>query len=252
MNKLCVVNRNQKTYFMKRLMEEVGNVVLWDPWESSSLPSADHFLLRTTGVYGDDRDLNLLKACKKSVINPVSGHELLRDKAHQFQFLEKKGFHLIPWRTLDQRDDFLPEKVLIKPIRGQGGWGIRTMGRKEFLKWESETSDRSWIIQPFLENVRELRLFFCGDEEFLLERKGEVAANFTQGGKAVLIPVPPALSELGEEIRLITDLSYGSIDLFEYEGQHLILEINPVPGIEQLEQVTGQNIIRKVLSLFRS
>lgn len=186
------------------------------------------------------------------IINPIATHELLRDKGHQFKFLERKGFHLIPWRTLDSRGDFLPEKILIKPIRGQGGWGIRVMNQEEFLKWESETTDRSWIIQPYLENARELRLFFCGEEEFLLERSGAIAANFSQGGKAKLIPIPTALSELGDEIRHLTDASYGAIDLFEVNGQHLILEVNPVPGTQQLEQITGQNILRKVLSLFRS
>ena len=253
MNKLCVVTRNQETYFIKRLTEEVGDVVFWNPWHSRSVPPSHNILIRSPGVYGDDRDLDLVKACHgHNIINPVSTHELLRDKPRQFHFLEKKGFHLIPWRTLDGRGDFLPEKILIKPIRGQGGWGIRIMNSGEFLSWEQETTDRSWIVQPFLENVRELRLFFCGDEEFLLERKGSVAANFKQGGEARLISLPPALSELGEEIRFLTGAFYGAVDLFEVEGQHLILEVNPVPGVEQLEHITGQNIVRKVLSLFRT
>ena len=252
MNKLCVVARNRETYFLKRLTDEVRDVVFWNPWENEQLPDAAAYLVRTTGVYGDDRDLVLLRNCIKTVINPVSAHELLRDKAWQFRFLERKGFHVIPWKVLDERGDFLPEKILIKPVRGQGGWGIRVMSPSEFLAWEKITTDRSWIIQPFMENVKELRLFFCGDEEFLLERTGEVTANFTQGGSAKLVSIPPALSELGDEIRMLTNLSYGAIDLFETpEGQHLILEINPVPGIEQLEKITGLNIIRKVVSTLK-
>lgn len=250
MNKLCVVTRNQETYFVKRLTEEVREFSFWNPWEEARLPEAETYLVRTSGVYGDDRDLDLLGNTLHTVINPVSSHELLRDKARQFHFLERKGFHLIPWKTLDNRGDFLPEKILIKPIRGQGGWGIRVMDQSEFLAWEKLSTDRSWIVQPFMENVKELRLFFCGDEEILLERTGEIAANFTQGGSAKMIPVPPELSELGEEIRMITGLSYGAVDLFETrKGEHLILEINPVPGIEQLEKVSGLNIVRKVISI---
>lgn len=252
MNKLCVVARNRETYFAKRLTEEVRDILFWNPWEEKLLPDADKYLVRTSGVYGDDRDLESLRKTKKMVLNPVSAHELLRDKAQQFRFLERKGFHLIPWKTLDDRGEFLPEKILIKPIRGQGGWGIRVMNREEFLLWESLTTDRSWIIQPFLENVKELRLFFCGDEEILFKRTGEMAANFNQGGSAQLIPMPGSLGELGEEIRMITGLSYGAVDLFEtQDGQHLILEINPVPGVEQLEKVSGLNIVRKVVSLLK-
>ncbi len=253
MNKLCVITRNRETYFLKRLTEELGQVVFCNPWEEKTLPEADSYLVRSTGVYGDDRDLDLLRRTQKSVINPVRTHELLRDKAVQFHFLEKKGFHVIPWKTLDGRGDFLPEKVLIKPIRGQGGWGIRVMDQGTFLEWEKSTTDRSWIVQPYLEKWKEFRLFFCGDEEILLERSGEVAANFTQGGEARHVAIPPALSELGEEIRMISGAQYGAVDFFETpQGEHLILEINPVPGIEQLEKVTGQNILRKVLSLFKA
>lgn len=253
MNKLCVVTRNRETYFMKRLTEEVGEVDYWNPWEENLPPVAASYLVRTTGVYGDDRDLDSLRASQEIIINPVSTHELLRDKTVQFRFLEKKGFHVIPWKTLDERSDFLPEKILIKPVRGQGGWGIRVMEPWSFLEWETQTGDRSWIIQPYLENVKEFRLFFCGNEEILLERSGGIAANFTQGGEARLVPIPQSLSELGEEVRMITGAQYGAIDFFEIPtGEHLILEINPVPGIEQLEKVTGQNIVRKILSLLKA
>lgn len=252
MNKICVITRNTETYFIKRLTEEVRDVCFWNPWEKSPLPTTDNFLVRTSGVYGDDRDLEMLRNIKSKLINPVSAHELLRDKARQFQFLERKGFHLIPWKTLDGRGEFLPEKILIKPIRGQGGWGIRVMNQTEFLLWENATTDRSWIIQPYLDDVKEFRLFFCGHEEVLLERSGGSVANFSQGGTARLIPVPDALCELGEEIRMLTGLEYGAIDLFETSsGEHLILEINPVPGVEQLERVSGQNIVGKVVSLFK-
>lgn len=252
MNKLCVVTRNRETYFMKRLTEEVGKLECWNPWKENILPPASHYLVRTTGVYGDDRDLELLRFSQDIIMNPVQTHELLRDKAVQFRYLEKKGFHVIPWKPLDERGDFLPEKVLIKPVRGQGGWGIRVMNKEAFLSWEKITTDRSWIVQPYLENVKEFRLFFCGDEEILLERSGGVAANFTQGGSARMIPIPLALSEFGEEIRMMTGAEFGAIDFFETPaGEHLILEINPVPGVEQLETLTGQNIVRKVLSLLK-
>ncbi len=252
MNKLCVLARNRETYFLKRLTEEVGEFVYCHPWEEMVLPEASVYLVRTTGIYGDDRDLDLLRASQELIINPVSTHELLRDKSVQFRFLEKKGFHVIPWKELDGRGEFLPEKVLIKPVRGQGGWGIRVMNKATFLEWEKATTDRSWIIQPYLENVKEFRLFFCGDEEILLERSGGLAANFAQGGEAKLVETPSELSELGEEVRMITGAQYGAIDFFEApNGEHLILEVNPVPGIEQLEKVTGQNIIRKILSLLK-
>jgi glutathione synthase/RimK-type ligase-like ATP-grasp enzyme len=126
------------------------------------------------------------------------------------------------------------------------------MKQDEFLAWEKETTDRSWIVQPYLENVKEFRLFFCDHEEFLLERTGEVAANFNQGGEAKLVSLPPELSELGEDIRNATGAVFGAVDFFQVGSQQLILEVNPVPGIEQLEKVTGLNIVKKVLSCLKS
>src|SRR6478672_7490044 len=80
MNKLCIVTRNSGTYFVRRLTEEVRDILLWDPWKQPGLPEAENFLVRTTSVYRDDRDLDLLKGTQKKVINPVETHELLRDK----------------------------------------------------------------------------------------------------------------------------------------------------------------------------
>ncbi len=250
MNKLCVIARNHSTYFMKRLTEEV-DLDVFNPWESAHLPLAENYLVRTTGVYGDDRDLEVLRKTERNVINPVLSHELLRDKSRQFTLLENAELPVIPWRRLDSCEDFLPDKILVKPIRGQGGWGIKVMGKEEFLSWKTSTTDRSWIIQPYLEGQSEFRLFFCGGEEILLERTGDLAANFTQGGEARRIPLKDDFKGLVPKIRKLTGIQYGAIDLFLTKGELRILEINPVPGIEQLEKVTGENIIRKVLSLFQ-
>lgn len=250
MNKLCVLARNSSTYFMKRLTEEV-DIVVMNPWKEDQLPPAAHYLVRTSGVYGDDRDLELLRKTEHPVMNPVHTHELLRAKDRQFTILENANFSVIPWNLLDDQSGIYPKKILIKPIRGQGGWGIQVMPKEEFLSWKKTTPDRSWIVQPYIEEKNEFRLSFFDDEEILLERRGEVAANFTQGGEARRIPMKSELKGLAEKIRRLTGARYGAIDLFTVHGEVLILEVNPVPGIEQLEKVTGENVIQKVLSLLK-
>ncbi len=61
MNKLVVVTKNKETYFVRRLIEEVGNrAVFFNPWQDFILPESEKYLVRTTGVYRSDLDLHFL------------------------------------------------------------------------------------------------------------------------------------------------------------------------------------------------
>jgi hypothetical protein len=61
MNKLVVVAKNKDTYFIKRLIEEVGDsAILFNPWLDFQIPEGQKYLVRTTGVYGIVLDLHIL------------------------------------------------------------------------------------------------------------------------------------------------------------------------------------------------
>ena len=58
-------------------------------------------------------------------------------------------------------------------------------------------------------------------------------------------------NDVTQEIERLIEKSgayYGAIDFILQDDQIYFLELNVVPGIEQLEKISGQNVLRPFLS----
>lgn len=259
MNTITVVAKNKNTYFTKRLIEEVGeSVVFFDPWSDYEVPKGQHYLVRTTGVYGSDLDLLLLKSLPQNLVtNSLKVLERFRCKRIQYLWFEENNISCLPWMSVKESDMTIEKffrlypEMVVKPLRGQGGWGIEGLKWEDFKPWKKRKGhDLEYLLQPFLRDATEYRYFFIQNESpIILERKAKagISANFQKGGEAKLGQLPLKLSSLLEEIVTKSGASYGAIDLLSKDDVIYILEINAVPGIEQLEKVSGNNIMKKIL-----
>ena len=141
--------------------------------------------------------------------------------------------------------------VLVKPDVGQGGWGIKIVSREQWPSWFKNQRDMSYVVQPYLKDCLEWRVFFIQDELVSLKRKGAgVAANFKQGGEAVSISLP---FEIEKEVRRLIQVSgafYGGIDILQDQKGFYFLELNAVPGIEQAEKVSNINLMSRLSAKF--
>lgn len=262
MNKLVVVAKNKDTYFIKRLSEEVGDsAVLFNPWLDYQIPEAQKYLVRTTGVYGNDLDLHVLGTLSnEKLINPLHSLKIFRSKPSQYEWLESKDLQTPEWIDLKSVDQLTVERffrlfpdAVVKPQIGQGGWGIEKMTWDYFKTWwkKKKGVDENYILQRFISNALELRCFFIkGDLRVTLERKSKtsIAANFKKQGQASIVELPTHLGPVIEKIIELSGLYYGAIDLLVEGDEVYFLDINAVPGIEQLEAVSHQNIMRKLLT----
>jgi|GEM_PF-1474763 len=262
MNKICVVAKNKETYFIKRLTEEVGQgLLMFNPWEDLEFPSADFYLSRCTGVYGSDLDLVFLKTVNSKLINNYHSLNLFRSKKTQYEWFENETIPCLPWISLQGQDLVTVEKFfrlypesVVKPIVGQGGWGVEKLKWDEFKAWrKKKNSDDRYLLQPLIKEGREFRTFFIrGGKSWTLERRNPsgVAANFRNQGEASLTELP---FEANLEIKRLVQLStahYGAIDFIIKDGVISILELNISPGVEQLEKVSGENVIRELVESF--
>ena len=265
MNKICIFAKNPETYFLRRLRDLLGKrLEFFNPWMDQVLPQdCSMVLVRTTGVYGDDRDLELLqKLSHLKILNNYPSLELFRSKDNQYRYFEKQSIPHLPWLDLSQNnlrevEDFFSalkeEKILVKPLRGQGGWGIEVFDRNGFTLWWEERikkQDYSYLMQPYIEKAHECRVFFMKDDFFVsLKRipQDKVAANFTQEGEAYLCETPETLKEIIRHLIKETGLSYGALDCLFYQNQWIVLEVNAAPGVEQLEKVSGLPIIEEFI-----
>ena len=257
-----MVAKNKETYFTKRLTEEVGQALLFfNPWQDFQVPEAQKYLIRTTGVYGSDLDLHILATLPaQQLINPLPSLKIFRSKLTQYEWMEERNFKVPEWINLNGVDVLNVEKFfrlfpsgLVKPHIGQGGWGIEGMNWENFKTWwkKKRGVDESFILQKFIPSALELRCFFIkGLPHIVLERrsKSNIAANFKQQGLAKLATLPYGLESIVAKLIFESGLDYGAIDLLIEGDQVYFLDINSVPGIEQLEQVSGQNIIRNLLT----
>jgi glutathione synthase/RimK-type ligase-like ATP-grasp enzyme len=259
MNTITVVAKNKNTYFIKRLIEEVGErASCFDPWSDFELPEAHRYFARTTGVYGSDLDLLILKSLPiEKVTNSVIALERFRSKMTQYQWFEDNHISCLPWVSIRESDITIEKffrlypEALVKPLRGQGGWGIEGLTWEQFKSWKKRKgSDLEYLLQPFVKDAIEYRYFFIKNElPIVLERKAKagIAANFQKSGEAKLSALPSVFSSEIENLVDKSGASYGAIDLLVKGNHAFVLELNVVPGIEQLEKVSGENVMRKIL-----
>lgn len=258
--KIAVIARNKETYFIKRLIEEVGHgAVCFDPWSDVEFPEADTYLVRTTGVYGSDLDLMILKSVPShKVVNSVKGLTKFRTKSHQYEWFDEQNFPVLPWLVLKGADLLTVEKffrlypeAVVKPLSGQGGWGVEGVNWSNFRQWKKKKgNDEDYLLQPFVKDSPELRYFFIkGVSSVVLERKSKsgIAANFQKGGEARLSELPGDSKAMIHDLVEKSGLHYGAIDIIYQHGKPYILEVNSVPGFEQVEKVSGLNLVKELL-----
>lgn len=262
MNRLCIVAKNFQTHFIRRLTEEVGgDVASFNPWEDSVLPPAEVYLLRSTGIYGSSKDLEALSG-ERNVINSIRAHRIFREKQSQYTFFDSIKHPSLTWLNLRSADlstarTFVSdhEEILVKPNRGQGGWGIEVLNCQTIQSWW-DRGDLDYVAQPYRPDLREGRLFFIGTEQrWILEREkaqGAVAANFKQEGRARVLSLPSTHLEILEGLIQESGAAYGAIDFLFDASEVFTLELNVVPGIEQLEMTTGENVARLLAAKYLS
>jgi len=273
MNKLIVIAKNKNTYFLHQLSRHLNEaeLLILDPWDENwerFLPFIDPvFLVRTTGVYGDHKDLTLIESLMKhgyqKFLNNLDCLKVCRRKSTQFRFFLEIGIPHLPWFHLDQinsmeiRAFFSSNRhgpFLIKPDRGQGGIGLEVVSEKQIMKMKTDQKDLDFIVQPYLDGAEEFRVFFIeNNERFTLRREKTphaIAANFRQNGSATWIETPEFIEVLLAKLLSHLPLHYGAIDILKIQNQYWVLEVNSVPGIEQLEMVTGKDIAKMLLESF--
>jgi glutathione synthase/RimK-type ligase-like ATP-grasp enzyme len=261
MNKVTIVAKNKSTYFIRRCIEEFAEkVTLFDPWGDPIFPESEKYLVRTTGIYGNDLDLMLLRTRDpERIINPLTALSRFRNKPDQYEWFEQQNLPVLPWITVKGTDLMTIEKffrlypqLLVKPFRGQGGWGIEVLTWESFRSWKKKRKgDEDYLLQPYVNNGQEFRYFFLqGHPPVVLKRtpRSSVAANFQRQGQATVAQLPEEFSSIINQVVEKSAAYYGAVDLIIQDGQLFILELNAVPGIEQLEKVSGKNVIRMILS----
>lgn len=145
---------------------------------------------------------------------------------------------------------------VMKFNRGQKGIGVNFIeSEKALFDWVNtlfRMGDQDFLIQPKLSQDQEYRLTLLGGKPWcLLKRYGE-KGNFAQGATAEEVTpgnYPKGIQGLIDRLSDLGDTSYLAIDIIMVNHRPYILDVNTMPGVEQLETVSGRNFIKDLIRL---
>ncbi|ATH08266.1 hypothetical protein BIY24_09985 [Halobacteriovorax marinus] len=284
--KILVISKNSQLYSSARLLAEAQSLGLESKhqdiyqsshWTENERSSSTVVFNRYSGILFDDYDLQLCQSWKNKgslILNPIEELQIFRDKLSSHIFLNNLELSCIPTRAIrgalsreeiEEVIDFndipgqCPNEYIIKPTRSNKGLGMSLCRGIDSLYTQLESyyhfGDQRFIIQPRMRGIREYRLFFIEDQiigafEKHAKRQDEFRLNAQRSECFAIEPenLSEELISFFQTIRRNTHLFYGGIDILETENQFFILEVNPCPGFETLEEVCRVNVAKELIS----
>jgi ribosomal protein S6--L-glutamate ligase len=279
---IIVASESPELYTTKRLLLEANKLKYSNSWlnpynylistnllSSAKKESYNLYFHRTTGIRYDDFDLVVSQYHKDygfKVTNQLQSLESFRSKDKQSLFFAKNKLCSI--ETVSYRGELNDEyweiisslsptqKFIIKMVRGNQGIGVNLViglqSLKSFLETFNAMKDQKFIIQPFIEHKKEWRVFIIKNEIIgIVERKLDVEDFRGNSKRSTGKIIRKISSEIQNEIQrgvILSGLDYCGIDIIDDGKDFYFLEFNPVPGFEQLEELSGINIARELVT----
>lgn len=245
-----------------------------NPYESSlntleKIIQNGTYMIRTTGIRYDDFDLTCARnyaLLKYKIVNPVESIATFRSKELQAIFFKEHQLNSIPsfmyrgtltdimWGALLKLSP--SGDYILKMSRGNQGIGVNLVKGKQSLRSFLETfhamKDQRFLIQPYIPHKKELRVFMIQNEiQAIVERTisaDDFRGNAKRSSGKIIQKIPHSLRDELTKASKASGLNYCGIDLI-YDGDNFkFLEINPVPGFEQIEVLSKKNIARELIS----
>ncbi len=284
--KTLIISEKKDIYSVQRLKAELErlnhDVDFRHPFQSASIiigsnspieKKYDLVFNRISGVRFDDFDLDLQRTYEKLnslALNPSYALKELRDKTSQLILLNDLNAPIIPslfLRGKIDKNDLLEKlsqinakhEFIVKTQRGNQGLGVNLLRGLDSLLAFLETfwaiGDQRLIIQPMIKFKKEMRLFFVKGEfiaglEKTLSYKNGFKSNSNEAisKNLNLKNIDSSLINDAKNIMDKLDLFYAGLDYALTEnGEIKLLEINPCPGFEILENVSSKNMAQEIV-----
>ena len=201
------------------------------------------------GVFTTTSSESLLKSRDK-----LTASQLLVGSGIQIPFTVypnvNSDFHLL----VNHFKDF---PFLVKAISSTHGDGIELVKNLEELIEVTAfltCNNRRYIFQEFVEesNGEDFRIFVIGKTVIAsMKRKAssnDFRSNLHLGGSAEYADVTDEIKNIAVKACQTLGLLIGGVDIIISNNGPLVLEVNPSPGLEGIEQATGIDIAGKIIS----
>lgn len=186
-----------------------------------------------------------------------------RDKLQSLQRLSSSGVGMpkTVFTNFGVHTDEICEQVdgppvVIKVLEGTQGIGVNlamTLEEADLLLDEHNGLQSRVIVQEFIKEAggADLRAFVVGGRVVgamkRQAKEGEFRSNLHQGGSAIRVQ----LTEDEEDTAIAAARSLGlgvcGVDILQSSRGPLVLEVNSSPGLEGIEEATGENIAGAII-----
>ena len=219
-------------------------------------------LSRTTAQYGEEVVAHF-EWIGTPVINRAKSIAAARHKFHSLRILAQHGLPIPPSLTVGS-SEFLENAVagmgnypfILKPFYGTHGRGVMLLDTPTSLTSAVDALcdfHHDYVIQPFIVEAGgvDIRVLVVGGEAVAAMKRsappGEFRANIHKGASGQAITLTDDYARLAIEATAALELEIAGVDLLETNEGPVVLEVNPSPGFEELESVTGINIAAVII-----
>lgn len=166
------------------------------------------------------------------------------------------GFAKSPLETKDLIKMVNGAPLIIKLLESTQGRGVvlaETNKAAESVINAFKSVQTNILVQEFIKeaNGQDIRCFVVnGKVVASIQRqatKGEFRANIHQGGTASKIKITSEERKLALKAAKILNLPVAGVDIIRSNKGPLLLEVNSSPGLEGIENATGQNIANYII-----
>jgi ribosomal protein S6--L-glutamate ligase len=200
------------------------------------------------------------------VINSADSIALARETFSTLQILAKNGIntprtaYLLSMKDLKNIRKFIPGPPwIVKTFTGAMGIGTMRADAVDQLEAISATiwaTRNPILVQEFLETGSnahsDTRAFVINGKVVAsmtrTAKKGEFRANVHMGGASESKKLSMDEKSIAVKAALAVGLDVAGVDWIESNGKKYVLEVNATPGFQGLEEATGVDIGRKIIS----
>ena len=219
-------------------------------------------LSRTTVRYGEEVVAHF-EWIGTPVVNQARAIAAARHKFHSLRILAQHDLPIPSSLTVGSAA-FLGGAVaemgnypfILKPFHGTHGTGVMLLDTPTSL---TSTVDalcdlhEDYVIQPFIAEAGgvDIRVLVVGGKAIAAMKRsapvGEFRANVHRGASGEAVSLPDEYTNIAIKAADALELEVAGVDLLQTNAGPVVLEVNPSPGFEELESVTGINIADAII-----
>jgi tetrahydromethanopterin:alpha-L-glutamate ligase len=201
--------------------------------------------------------LHMLKALGVTVYNDGKAIERTVDKAMTSFLLQQHGVATPNTWVCESRKEAheiikAHEKLVIKPLFGSQGHGVRLVDKTALPLPMDAFVDGVFYMQQFIEATHDYRIFIVDNQAVAaMKRSGETwLHNVAQGAQCENTNEADVLA-IALQASSVLEIAYCGVDVIrDKNGKLFVLEVNSIPAWRGLQSVTDANIAQILVGNF--